>query len=264
MSDVRQLTKELRGLVEEPVFDDFKKWVSKWKRKNPKGKVQDVSAKGTKTGSTSPDQGLPKPEYPSKPKHAVDPHTGKKVPVAKAKEQPVPWVDPKTGKKYYVSPSGKKYPWDPTKAKPKPKKVQKWTSAGGIVLPSMDDHDHVYVIKPSNNYGPWAFPKGRVDKGESLKQAAVREVWEETGLRVRILPGRQAYVGKGHGSFSVTHFFLMVRVGGHPRPTDETERVALVTWDEAIRLFRRAGNKRDPKIARMAQIALRAYSKRKK
>jgi 8-oxo-dGTP diphosphatase len=142
-----------------------------------------------------------------------------------------------------------------------PKKPEKWTSAGCVVIDSMDDHDHIYVIKPSNHYGPWSFPKGRVDKGESFKQAAIREVWEETGLHVKILPGKGAYIGKGVGGFSITHFFLAVKTGGHPRPTDETERTSLVTWDEAKRLFRSGGNKRDPHIADLARQALKLYKK---
>jgi len=144
---------------------------------------------------------------------------------------------------------------------PQPKPFKKWTSAGCVVIPSMDDHEHVYIIKPSNNYGPWAFPKGQVDKGESIKQAALREVWEETGLRVKILPGNGSYIGKGTGSFSVTHFFLAVKVSGQPHPTAETERVALVTWEEAKRRFHSAGNKRDPRIADLARQALKQYEK---
>lgn len=137
--------------------------------------------------------------------------------------------------------------------------VQKWTSAGCVVIPSMDDKEHVYVIKPANNYGPIAFPKGRVDKGESIKQAALREVLEETGLHVRILPGKQSYLGKGIGTHSVTHFFLAVQTGGTPRPTEETERVLLVTWDEAKHLFKSTGNKRDGNIADLARRALKQY-----
>lgn len=200
---------------------------------------------------------------PEEPPQKIDPK-----PVDKPTKAPVsakaavPWVDPKTGKKFYVSPSGKLYPWDPKKAagvKPKPKK--KWVSAGGIVFPSLDDMEHVYIIKPSNNYGPWAFPKGRVDEGETMKQAAIREVWEETGIKAKVLPGN-AYVGKGEGSFSITHFFLMVKIGGHPQRTDETERVELVTWDEAVRIFKMAGNKRDPKIVKLAQRAVARYTRR--
>lgn len=144
---------------------------------------------------------------------------------------------------------------------PSYKPKEKWTSAGCVVIDSMSDHDRVYVIEPSNKYGPWSFPKGRVDKGESFKQAAVRETWEETGLRVKVLSGKNAYVGKGEGGYSITHYFLAVKTGGSPHPTKETKRVLLVPWDEAKRLFLRGGNKRDPKIADLARQKLKHYPK---
>ncbi len=74
--------------------------------------------------------------------------------------------------------------------------------------------------------------------------------------------GGNAYVGKGEGSFSITHFFLMVQVGGHPQRTDETDRVELVPWDVATRIFKMAGNKRDPKIIKLAQRAVARYKRR--
>ena len=138
---------------------------------------------------------------------------------------------------------------------PKPK--PKWTSAGCVVLDSMEDREHVYIILPSNHYGPWTLPKGTVDKGESIKQAALREVWEETGLKVKILDGPGAYLGKFEGGFSFTHFFLAVKVGGHPHPTSETEKVVLATWEEAARKFQHS--KRDKIVIRKAQAALERH-----
>jgi 8-oxo-(d)GTP phosphatase len=48
-------------------------------------------------------------------------------------------------------------------------------------------------------YDDWAFPKGKLDRGEHAAVAAVREVGEETGLRVRLgVPlGRQTYPNGG-------------------------------------------------------------------
>ena len=34
--------------------------------------------------------------------------------------------------------------------------------------------------------GQWVFPGGYMDRGETVEEAAVRETWEETGLRVRL------------------------------------------------------------------------------
>lgn len=150
------------------------------------------------------------------------------------------------------------YDWDPWGAmvnEPvKVKPVEPWISAGGVVLDSQLDPTKIYVIKPSRNYGPWAFPKGRIDEGESQQQAALREVWEETGLRAKILP--QGYLGKGRGTMSITHFYMMVKTGGRPSRTDETEETRLVTFDEARRLFKRAGNRRDIRIANLAEVWL--------
>lgn len=134
---------------------------------------------------------------------------------------------------------------------------ERWVSAGGVVVPSKDDFSKVLVIKPSNNYGPWSFPKGRIDEGETQIVAAAREVLEETGVRAKILKvAGRAYLGSGKGSHSVTHYYLMVRTGGTPHATDETEKALFVPWDQAINLFVRSGNKRDPRIAMKAMKSL--------
>jgi ADP-ribose pyrophosphatase YjhB (NUDIX family) len=143
----------------------------------------------------------------------------------------------------------------PTYGKPvtpyKPK--EKWISSGCVVFDSVKDMNKVYVIK-QKNWGSYAFPKGKVDEGESVKKAAVREVGEETGLKVTLLPS--GYLGKGVGGFSITHFFAAVKTGGSIGQHDqEVEHVKLVTFTEAYKLFRRSGGtagKRDMMILRKA------------
>ncbi len=50
-------------------------------------------------------------------------------------------------------------------------------AAGGLV---MNNKNELLTIW---RWGRWDFPKGKVEKGESVKEAAVREVQEETGVR---------------------------------------------------------------------------------
>jgi 8-oxo-dGTP diphosphatase len=40
------------------------------------------------------------------------------------------------------------------------------------------------VLRPRHD--DWSLPKGKLDRGESFERAAVREVFEETGLRCRL------------------------------------------------------------------------------
>ena len=72
-------------------------------------------------------------------------------------------------------------------------------SAGAVVLRKASgsngkgELEVLLVHRPK--YDDWSFPKGKLDRGETTAAAAVREVEEETGLRVRLgVPlSRQSY-----------------------------------------------------------------------
>ena len=58
-------------------------------------------------------------------------------------------------------------------------------SAGAVIYhddPNVGTRKYLVLHYPA---GHWDFPKGAVEKGETEEQAAVREIFEETGLRVR-------------------------------------------------------------------------------
>ena len=55
-------------------------------------------------------------------------------------------------------------------------------AASGIVLNGKGE----ILLEQRADNGWWGLPGGHVDIGESVEQTAVREIWEETGIRTRV------------------------------------------------------------------------------
>jgi 8-oxo-dGTP pyrophosphatase MutT (NUDIX family) len=62
-----------------------------------------------------------------------------------------------------------------------------FTLAGGIVFRYVGDNPCYLVVTAKKNPNHWVLPKGHIDPGETLAEAALREVQEETGVRARIV-----------------------------------------------------------------------------
>jgi bis(5'-nucleosidyl)-tetraphosphatase len=54
------------------------------------------------------------------------------------------------------------------------------------VIPIFKDEEGYQYLLLQNQGGYWGFPKGHVEAGESPKETAVREAYEETGIKVNI------------------------------------------------------------------------------
>ena len=50
-------------------------------------------------------------------------------------------------------------------------------TAGGIILNELEE-----IVIVNQNHDSWSLPKGHLEKGETLLEAAIREIYEETGL----------------------------------------------------------------------------------
>lgn len=96
-------------------------------------------------------------------------------------------------------------------------------AAGAVIV---EPDLRVWLVAPSNRHGGYTatFPKGRVDAGASPRAAAVREVYEESGLKVQ-LTGHVADVRR---TLTYTRYYLARRIGGNPADMGwETQAVHL-------------------------------------
>jgi 8-oxo-dGTP pyrophosphatase MutT (NUDIX family) len=81
-------------------------------------------------------------------------------------------------------------------------------AGGGLVKNGEGDYLLIFRL------GKWDLPKGKLDEGEKIKDAAVREVEEECGIKVNYLGPKiqksyHAYTLRGELVLKATHWFEM-------------------------------------------------------
>ncbi|MGH7748467.1 MAG: NUDIX hydrolase, partial [Candidatus Dormibacteria bacterium] len=84
-------------------------------------------------------------------------------------------------------------------------------AAGGVVWRRGPGGERQWAVIHRPRYDDWSLPKGKLQAGESLEEAALREVSEETGLTCRALGphvGTTRYLDN-RGRTKTADYFLM-------------------------------------------------------
>jgi 8-oxo-dGTP pyrophosphatase MutT (NUDIX family) len=127
-------------------------------------------------------------------------------------------------------------------------------SAGGVLVKQIRGRAMVAAIRPGGKpEGVWALPKGNLDPGEKPDETALREVFEETGVRGQLVEKlgdvKYTYTRRdGERIFKIVSFYLLRAGRGRIGDIEERMRieVAEARWlplDEAPRLLAYGGER---------------------
>jgi 8-oxo-dGTP pyrophosphatase MutT (NUDIX family) len=106
-----------------------------------------------------------------------------------------------------------------------------------------EGREKILLTQRSDN-GQWCLPGGAMDAGESLAETCIREVYEETGLRVRVTrlvgvystPHHIVEYADGNRWQIVAHSFEAEVIGGALTLSDETTAYGYFSPAEMERL----------------------------
>jgi ADP-ribose pyrophosphatase YjhB (NUDIX family) len=101
--------------------------------------------------------------------------------------------------------------------------------AAGVIVVEPDGR--LWLVEPANHFGGYehTFPKGKIDDGMNSQGTAVKEAYEESGLKVEIT----GYAADSERSTSITRYYFAKRTGGDPTMHGwESQAVKLVPPNE--------------------------------
>lgn len=111
------------------------------------------------------------------------------------------------------------------------------SAAGGVVVKREGRRSRIAVVHRPK-YMDWSLPKGKLEKGESFQEAALREVREETGFKCEAgeeLPP-VTYLDRKARS-KLVRYWLMTPGKGHFEPHAEVDELRWLTSREARKLL---------------------------
>ena len=111
-------------------------------------------------------------------------------------------------------------------------------SCGAIIWREQEGIPRVLVLQHRNG-GHWAFPKGHVEGDETEEQTAHREIFEETGLKVKLDKSFRRVVTfspKPRVMKDVVYFAAKLAGGKLRRQEEEVIEVRWATLGEALKL----------------------------
>lgn len=105
-------------------------------------------------------------------------------------------------------------------------KVKKSRTSGGVIV---NEYDEVIVVSQKGK--SWSLPKGHLEPNETELEAAIREIYEESGVKelefVKLLGSYERYGMSNELEFKTMTFFLFKALKQELHPIDKDNPEAI-------------------------------------
>jgi ADP-ribose pyrophosphatase YjhB (NUDIX family) len=115
----------------------------------------------------------------------------------------------------------------------RPPNVKERTSAGGVIVRRREHGPIEVALAREGDFTHYVLPKGGVEKGEAIEEAARREIAEEAGLSDLVLLGElgtRSRLTFNRAKWVTVHYFAYLARGDAGRPTDAKKHYHAASW----------------------------------
>ena len=122
-----------------------------------------------------------------------------------------------------------------------------YESSCGAVVFRNDATEKKFLLIRNKRSAHWGFPKGHIEPGENNEQTAIREVLEETGINIRVLPNFKKcseYTIQGRIEKSVSIFLAETDDVEYTIQPEEIEECGWFSYYDALKTLNYDNDKR--------------------